>query len=82
MHVFYKGAPEKVVSLQPLIDVLENALEPKYWEHHGLKVEIDPTVDYADETILVRWTDVDEGFNDKIIVHSLYEFESLFKPYR
>jgi len=50
------------------------------WEYMGLKVEIDPTIDFNSENILVRWLDIEEGFNDKIIVNSLNEFNAIFKP--
>lgn len=49
-----------------------------FWEYKGMKVEIDPTVDFEDQNVLVRWTDVNEGFNDKIIVNSLEEFKKEF----
>ncbi len=40
----------------------------------GLKVEIDPIIDFQSQNVLVRWTDIDEGFNDKVIVESLEDF--------
>ena len=42
----------------------------------GMKVELDPTVDFTNQNLLVRWLDLDEGFNDKIIVYSLKEFQT------
>lgn len=40
----------------------------------GLRVEIDPIIDFQNQNVLVRWTDIDEGFNDKVIVKSLEDF--------
>jgi hypothetical protein len=42
-------------------------------------VKIDPTVDYDDENILIRWTDISEGFNDKVIYYNLAEFKKHFQ---
>lgn len=44
------------------------------WQYMGMNVELDPTVDYKNETVKVRWTDLDEGFNDKIIIRTKEEF--------
>lgn len=57
------------------------AISNRWWAHNGLVVEIDPTVDYGDENILVRWFDIIEGFNDKVIYHNLAEFNNDFKPF-
>jgi hypothetical protein len=42
-------------------------------------VEVDPTIDCKANNALIRWTDINEGFNDKIIINSLAEFKSYFK---
>ena len=42
-----------------------------------MKVELDPTVDFNSQNILIRWEDLEEGFNDKIIVYSLKEFKPI-----
>ena len=75
-----KGLPQKRTRISNLIGYLIEVKDSQLWEHMGLKVEIDPTVDYGDETILIRWTDIEEGFNDKILVNSLNEFNQNFKP--
>ena len=49
------------------------------WEHFGMDVELDPTVDFKNENIKIRWTDINEGFCDKVIVKSKEEFLSMFK---
>ncbi len=75
-----KGYPQKKSRINNLIAYLIRVNDNQIWEFIGLKVEIDPTVDYVDENILVRWTDIEEGFNDKIIVNSLQDFNRHFKP--
>ena len=64
--------------INPLLFYLENKDDLQRWNYMGLKVEIDPTVDHNNQNILVRWVDIDEGFNDKIIVNNLNEFNLLF----
>ncbi len=49
------------------------------WEYLGMNVELDPTVCYSDESILIRWCDLDEGFNDKILLNTIEEFKKNFK---
>lgn len=75
-----KDFPQKRTRISNLVSYLSEVKDNQLWEYMGLKVEIDPTVDYSDENILVRWTDVEEGFNDKILVNSLKEFNQNFKP--
>lgn len=79
MKLDFKGTKRNITKIQPLIDLLQST-DIQLWEYVGLKVEIDPTIDFDNENALVRWLDVDEGFNDKIIVYSLDEFQNLFKP--
>lgn len=79
MKLDFKGTKRNTTKIQSLIDLLQSSTS-QLWEYMGLKVEIDPTIDYDIENVLVRWLDVDEGFNDKIIVYSLDEFQNLFKP--
>lgn len=79
MKLDFKGTERNTTKIQTLIDLLQSN-NTKLWEYMGLNVEIDPTIDYDSENTLVRWLDIDEGFNDKIIVYSLYEFQNLFKP--
>ena len=79
MKLDFKGTKRNTIKIQSLIDLLQSSTS-QLWEYMGLKVEIDPTIDYDIENVLVRWLDIDEGFNDKIIVYSLDEFQNLFKP--
>jgi hypothetical protein len=79
MKLDFKGTERNTTKIQSLIDLLQTS-DSHLWNYMGFKVEIDPTIDYSNENILVRWLDTDEGFNDKIIVYSLLEFQSLFKP--
>ena len=80
MKFDYKGIPKNDTKIQSLIAFIEDISDLQKWFYMGLTVEIDPTVDYNDENILIRWTSINEDFNDKIIVYSLLEFQSLFKP--
>ncbi|WP_396156681.1 hypothetical protein [Flavobacterium macrobrachii] len=80
MNFDSKGLPQKNTKITNLINYIIGVKDNQLWEYMGLKVEIDPTVDYSDENILVRWTDIEEGFNDKILVNSLKEFNQNFKP--
>ena len=49
------------------------------WEYYGMSVELDPTVDFVNETIKFRWLDLNEGFNDKIILKTKEDFFTTFK---
>jgi hypothetical protein len=80
MKLEYKGKKAKSTKIDDLVNLLEKVNDTQLWLHMGFKVEIDPTVDYNNENILIRWIDIFEGFNDKIIVHSLGEFSHNFKP--
>ena len=79
MKLDFKGKERNNTKINNLIDLLQTS-DTQIWNYMGLKVEIDPTIDYGNENILIRWLDKAEGFNDKIIVYSLYEFQNLFKP--
>jgi hypothetical protein len=79
MKLGFKGTKRRITKIKTLVDLLQST-DIQLWEYVGLKVEIDPTIDFDNENALVRWLDVDEGFNDKIIVYSLDEFQNLFKP--
>jgi hypothetical protein len=65
--------------IPPLFKFLSSFCANPIWEHYGLRVEIDPTIDFKGNDALIRWTDIDEGFNDKLIVNSLEEFQSNFR---
>lgn len=80
MKLQHKGIERNNTKIESLINLLKNATDEQIWEYMGLKVELDPTIDFGSENILVRWLNIEEGFNDKIIVNSLNEFNSFFKP--
>lgn len=64
--------------ISDFIKLLENVDDKALWSYYGLTVEIDPTVDCMDNTVLVRWFDIYEGFNDKIIFTNLASFLNEF----
>lgn len=66
-------------SINQLYDYLTDIDDYQLFDFMGLEVELDPTVDFDYQNILIRWTDINEGFNDKIIVKSLSEFQNHFK---
>lgn len=80
MKFDFKGNKESKTKIHSFVAFIDEVNDLQKWSYMGLEVEIDPTVDFNNENILIRWTSIDEGFNDKIIVYSLLEFQSLFKP--
>ena len=80
MKFDFKGNKESRTKIQSFVAFINEVDDLQKWFYMGFEVEIDPTVDFNNENILIRWTSIDEGFNDKIIVYSLLEFQSLFKP--
>ncbi len=80
MRFDFKGNPNLKTGITDFIQYLEVVEANQKWLYQGLSVTIDPTVDYTNENVLVRWLDENEGFNDKIILSSLHEFKTLFKP--
>jgi hypothetical protein len=60
-------------------EYLDRTKNCQLWEYMGLTVEIDPSVNFNDDDVLIRWTDMKEGFNDKILFYSLPEFEMNFR---
>ncbi len=79
MKVELKNQNYKPNAIEPLIHYFASLGELPLWEFKGLKVELDPTIDCNGNDALIRWTDIYEGFNDKVIVYSLEEFQSMFK---
>lgn len=75
-----KGNPNQNTSIEDLIRLITNTSDNQTWVYQGLDVTIDPTVDYNNQNVLIRWLDTIDGFNDKIIIYSLFEFNALFKP--
>lgn len=75
------GVRKNTGRINSLSDYLTEADDLQKWMYMGLIVEIDPTVDFNDQNVLVRWTDIVEGFNDRLIVNSLSEFNEHFKKH-
>lgn len=72
------GIRQNEKQINSLVDLLLAAEEYQKWDYMGLIVEIDPTVDFNNNNVLVRWTELNEGFNDKILVNSKSEFVNHF----
>ncbi|HNL15674.1 MAG TPA: hypothetical protein PKJ74_01570 [Chitinophagales bacterium] len=79
MKFDYKGKETSESRIVDFINYLKETDASSLWNYMGLTVEIDPTVDYGSENVLIRWTDINEGFNDKIIYHNLVEFKKDFQ---
>lgn len=79
MKVELKNKDYKPKEIKLLSDFLISLDENPLWNYEGLKVEIDPTIDFKGNDALIRWRDINEGFNDKLIVNSFEEFQSSFK---
>jgi len=79
MKVEIKNSDVEPASIHSLLEYFESLGETPIWEYNGLKVELDPTVDFKGNDALIRWTDINEGFNDKFLVNSLEEFQLNFK---
>ncbi len=79
MKFDYKGIRNINIQISDFIDFLLSINDNSLWEYQGMIVQIDPTVDYGNNNVLVRWRDVNEGFNDKIIYYNLAEFKKDFK---
>lgn len=80
MKFDFKGNPNQNISIEDLIQLIRNTSDKQKWIYQGLDVTIDPTVDYTNQNVLIRWLDTTDGFNDKIIIYSLLEFNAFFKP--
>jgi hypothetical protein len=79
MKVEIKNENHKPKNIKPLIEYFESLSQLPVFEFEGLIVELDPTIDCKANNALIRWTDINEGFNDKLIINSLAEFKSYFK---
>ena len=72
--------PDKIKSLYDYFLFINWFLNSKSkWLYNGLIVELDPTFDFKSDNVLIRWTDINEGFNDKLILSSLEDFLLKFK---
>lgn len=78
MKIQQHGIRENISKINTMVDYLEKSDDSLKWNYMGLTVEIDPTVDYNNQNMLIRWLDINEGFNDRLIVSTLSEFNSHF----
>jgi len=78
MNFDFKGIEKSETKISNFVTYLKKISNNSIWLYNGLRVEIDPTVDYNNENVLIRWQDIDEGFNDKIIFYNLGEFKKEF----
>jgi hypothetical protein len=79
MKVEIKNSAIEPASIHSLLEYFESLGDSPKWDYNGLKVELDPTIDFKGNDALIRWTDIEEGFNDKLLVNSLEEFKSNFR---
>lgn len=78
MKFDFKGIEKNGNPIADFVHLLRIVDDNSLWLFNGLKVEIDPTVNFSSNNVLIRWTDIEEGFNDKIIYYSLEDFKSDF----
>lgn len=79
MKVEIKNEDHNPNTIKPLIEYFQSLMQLPVFEFKGLMVEVDPTIDCKANDALIRWTDINEGFNDKLIINSLSEFKAIFK---
>ncbi|MBK8442268.1 MAG: hypothetical protein IPL35_02135 [Sphingobacteriales bacterium] len=79
MKIEIKYSDHKPTAIKSLYEYFDSINDTATWEYYGLIVNLDPTFDFKENDALIRWTDIQEGFNDKIIVSSLEEFQSMFR---
>ena len=73
----FHGTKTTKSKILPLVNFIEKE-EHINWEYCGMSVELAPTVDWNNENVMIRWLDLKEGFNDKIIITSIEEFNNNF----
>ena len=78
MKFDFKGAKKSESKISDFIHYLEIVKDNAVWNYKGLKVKIDPTVDCSCNNVLVRWKDIEEDFNDRIIYYNLEAFKKDF----
>ncbi len=81
MKFDYKGEVNTQSKIIDFIEFIKELGDNALLVYKGLIVNIDPTVDYRSENILIRWIDIEEGFNEKKIYSSLAEFKRDFQLY-
>ena len=80
MDIHQKGVRSTSSMIQDFARYLEEIPDNQLWTYMGMTVEIDPTVDFSSENVLVRWVDLVEEFNDRIIYTSKEQFLTDFQP--
>jgi heat shock protein HspQ len=81
MKVQIKNEKHQPKAIKSLFNYFQSINHYQVWEYNGLIVELDPTFDFKGNDALIRWRDIQEGFNDKLIVNSLEEFQLNFRLY-
>lgn len=79
MKIEIKNEIYKPKNINSLIEYFQSLIQLPVFEFNGLIVEVDPTIDCKANDALIRWKDINEGFNDKLIIYSLTEFNTYFK---
>lgn len=79
MKFDFKGIEHSENKIPDFVRYIQAIAESSLWIYKGLTVELDPTVDYSNNNVLIRWKDIEEGFNDKAIYHKLAEFKKDFQ---
>ena len=79
MKYDFKGKRDNLnASILDFVFLLDTIKDNSIWLYNGLKVEIDPTIDFTFNNVLIRWKDIKEGFNDRKIYYSLHDFKKDF----
>ena len=56
MKFDFKGNKENKTKIQSFITYINNVSDMQKWSYKGLEVEIDPTVDFNNENILIFYS--------------------------
>jgi hypothetical protein len=80
MRFDYKGVQTNDSAVSSFARFLSKVPDNQLWNYTGMTVEIDPTVDFDSGNVLVRWVDLEEGFNDRHIYTSTEAFLTDFQP--
>ncbi len=78
MVIEIKNPNHTPLKMKPLFEYLQSISDKSLWRYMGMRVALDPTLDFKGDDALIRWTDVEEGYNDKLIVSSLPDFQRFF----
>lgn len=78
MKFDFKGIKTEESKIDDFIEFLNFLNGENLWNFKGLRVEIDPTFDYNNNNVLIRWKDLKEGFNDRLIYYNIVDFKKDF----